>query len=207
MLEDAVALLLLATGLSVAVVGAVAPAAAQTPGDPDRGRSVFTAKRCAGCHAPGGERGVGPPLEALRRPQGVFELAGRLWNHAPAMFTLLVLEGIPWPPISAAEMADLMAYLRASGALDPPPDLFKGQVALLRKGCLKCHSLGGEGGRIGPELARRLAAYEAAAAWAAAMWTHTPRMAAKAMEVGVLYPRFSNDEMGNLVAYLRTATK
>ena len=38
------------------------------------------------------------------------------------------------------------------------------------------------------------------------MWRHTPGMAAKARELGILYPRFSDDEMRNLVAFLRTAT-
>jgi hypothetical protein len=37
------------------------------------------------------------------------------------------------------------------------------------------------------------------------MWRHTPRMAAKALERGVLYPRFSGDEMPNLLAFLRSA--
>jgi len=36
------------------------------------------------------------------------------------------------------------------------------------------------------------------------MWTHTPAMAAKAMEIGVMYPRFTEDEMLNLVAFLRS---
>jgi cytochrome c551/c552 len=99
-----------------------------------------------------------------------------------------------------------MAYLQAAPARDPPPDPLKGQVVLVRKGCLKCHSLRGEGGQIGPDLAARRADYASAAAWAATMWTHTPRMAAVAAERGVLYPRFSRDEMGNLLGFLRSAS-
>lgn len=199
----ALATLLLGAGLGIGGPGA--GLAAGLPGDPARGSVVFVRKQCAGCHLPRDQAGAGPPLEELRRPQGAFELAGRLWNHVPGMFAALRQEGVEWPRIGVDEMADLMAYLQADPSRDPEPDLFKGQVNLLRKGCLKCHALRREGGRIGPDLSTRRADYDSPAAWAAKMWTHTPRMAATAAERGVLYPRFSGDEMGNLVGFLRSA--
>jgi hypothetical protein len=76
-------------------------------------------------------------------------------------------------------------------------------VTLLRKGCLKCHSLQGEGARVAPDLSARRPAYDSGVAWAARMWTHTPTMAAKALELGILYPRFADDEVVHLVAFLR----
>jgi len=39
------------------------------------------------------------------------------------------------------------------------------------------------------------------------MWTHTPRMAEMASRRGVPYPRFSGDEMVNLVSLLRSAAR
>ena len=36
------------------------------------------------------------------------------------------------------------------------------------------------------------------------MWAHTPRMAAMASRQGVPYPRFTGDEMANLVGLLRS---
>jgi cytochrome c2 len=190
-----------ALGFALSLLGAP-PASAE---DPERGRGVFADKRCEHCHQARGQGGIGPPLEALRRPQGTFELAGRLWNHAPAMFTVLTQEGIAWPEISPTEMADLMAYLRADPSGDREPDLYRGQLTLLSKGCLKCHRLRREGGRVGPELAERRPAYESAVAWAAAMWRHTPRMAAKALEAGIVYPRFAGAEMRDLVGFLQSA--
>jgi cytochrome c2 len=170
-----------------------------------RGAEVFATKHCARCHLPSGQRGMGPAFERLRRPQGAYELAGRLWNHAPAMFTALALEGVEWPRISPGEMADLMAFLQAAPSRDPPPDLVKGRATLVSKGCLKCHRFKGEGGGIGPDLAERRQSYAPAATWAATMWGHTPRMAAVAIQQGVLYPRFSGDEMVNLLGFLRSA--
>lgn len=193
--------------LAALLLAAATPSATQAPGDGERGRAVFSAKQCVRCHAVGGQQLVGPPVEQLRRPQGAYELAGRLWNHAPAMFTTLRQEGYAWPEISAAEMADLMAYLRADPARDPAPDISRGQALMLRKGCLKCHSFRGEGGQVAVELSQPRAGYGSAVVWAAAIWSHAPRMSEEAKRMGVLYSRFSGEEMGNLVGFLRGAAK
>ncbi|OGB96180.1 MAG: hypothetical protein A2Z31_04485 [candidate division NC10 bacterium RBG_16_65_8] len=196
--------------LAAVLIGAGAWVLAGAPSraaaaDAESGAAVFAAKQCVRCHVPRSEQGPGPVLEEIRRPQGAMELAGRLWNHVPAMAGMLAQRGFQWPSISASEMADLMAYLQGDALRDARPDLYKGQVTLLRKNCLKCHSLRREGGRVEPDLAERRGDYESASAWAAAMWTHTPRMAAMASSVGVAYPRFTGDEMGNLVGFLREA--
>ena len=198
------AMLLIGAGAGAAWLDEPRPAVAGSA-DPEGGRAVFTRKQCARCHAPRGEAGPGPSLDELRRPQGAMELAGRLWNHVPAMSSALVQGGIEWPRIGLTEMADLMAFLQADPARDLAPDPAKGHVMLLKKQCLKCHSFRKEGGRIEPDLAIPRRDYGSAAAWAAAMWTHTPRMAEMATRQHVLFPRFSGDEMGNLLAFLRGA--
>jgi cytochrome c551/c552 len=192
----------------LAVFGVAAAAIALGPGfarpqETDRGRALFAAKGCDRCHVPGGGTGVGPSLEELRRPQGSLELAGRLWNHVPAMWATLRQQGARWPALSAADMRDLMAYLNAEPARDPAPDAGKGQVVLVRKGCLKCHSLRREGGGIRPDLSAWRADYDSPAAWASTMWTHTPRMFSETNRQNVPYPRFAPDEMVNLLGFLR----
>jgi cytochrome c551/c552 len=201
----AIAVLLLGAALVAGGSGTVVRA--EAAGDPARGRAVFAEEGCARCHFPPGQgRGMGPPIEEISRPQGALHLAGRLWNHAPAMFAALKQEGAKWPELTPERMADLMAYLQADPSRDAPPDPFQGQVMLLRKGCLKCHRLRGEGGSIALELTKYQGRYESAVVWATTIWNHSPRMAAHAAGTGVLYPRFTGDEMGNLVEFLRRAT-
>ncbi len=185
------------------LVAAVLPAAAELPGNPSRGEALFASKQCAHCHKPQGERALGPPIEELRQRQGVLGLIGRLWNHAPAMVGVLEYEGIRWPEINAAEMGDLMAYLRADFVLDQPADLFAGQVTLVKTGCLKCHRLRGEGGSVAIELTKYQGGYESPVVWAVSIWNHSPRMKEDAVRMGVFYPRFTGEEMANLYGYLR----
>jgi len=180
-------------------------AAGAASASPETGKRLFADKQCARCHVRRVEQGTGPVLEEIRRHQGAMELAGRLWNHVPGMLAALAQSRSEWPKISVAEMADLMAFLQADTARDPAPDLSRGYVTLIRKGCLKCHQFRREGGRIEPDLATPRADYASPAAWAATMWTHTPRMATMAERQGIPYPRFSGDEMGNLLAFLRSA--
>lgn len=198
----AVAAVLLGAGL----MGAGTGAAEEPGGDPGRGSTVFEGKRCSSCHLPHGRgQGMGPALEAIREPQGILRLAGRLWNHAPVMFATFEKEGLKWPEITQEQMADLMAYLQADASRDPAPDLFQGQVLLIRKGCLKCHRLRGEGGSVGIELTRYRRGYGTPVAWATTIWNHSPRMAGHMVRTGLLYPRFAGDEMGNLLGFLRSA--
>jgi cytochrome c551/c552 len=198
------ALLLAATLTAVALASAAR--AAEPPGDAGRGAAVFTAKGCGRCHLPSDRGpGMGPALGEVRRPQGTLELSGRLWNHAPAMFAAFEKQGLPWPEMTREEMADLAAYLQANPTRDPAPDLFRGRATLVRKGCLKCHRLQGEGGSAAIELAAYHGRYDSPMTWATAVWNHAPRMAAVAARLDVLYPRFSGDEMAHLFHFLQNA--
>jgi cytochrome c551/c552 len=199
------ALALILLGAALAAAGA--PAEAQAPGDAGRGRALFEQKQCGRCHQPRDPRGLGPALEEIRKPQGALELAGRIWNHAPVMFALLKQQGLEWPRIAPAEMADLMAYLQADAARDPAPDLYQGQVLLIRKGCLKCHRLRGEGGSVGIEFTQYHAGYQSPVSWATTIWNHSSRMAGHSARMGVLYPRFTADEMVNLFGFLKASAE
>src|SRR5438093_12396363 len=71
------------------------------------------------------------------------------------------------------------------------------------KGCVKCHSINGVGGKVGPDLARALkphSFYDVATA----MWNHLPRMAARMKQLGITRPELTAQEAGDLVGFLYT---
>jgi cytochrome c551/c552 len=179
---------------------------AESPlGDQEQGRRLFEAKGCIVCHAPAGKpKEIGPSLTTLQRQQGLLELAGRLWNHAPAMQQSLAERGKAWPTLTTEEMANLAAFLLAKPSADRPGSKEKGQVLLFKKGCLKCHTFFGEGAGVGPDLTR-FPHYDSPLEWATSIWDHAPKMRAKAEKLGTDYPRFEGDEMVDLVEFLKTS--
>jgi len=180
-------------------------AAEPLEGDRERGRLLFEEKGCIQCHSPPGKpKEVGPSLAALQRRQGLLQLAGRLWNHAPAMQEEFAKRGKTWPTLSTKEVADLAAFLLVRPGADPPGSEARGQVLLLKKGCLKCHAFFGEGAGVGPDLSRSTA-YDSPLDWATGVWDHAPKMRAKAEQLGTEYPRFEADEMVDLVAFLKAS--
>jgi cytochrome c551/c552 len=182
-------------------VGAAEPLA----GDPEQGRLLFEERGCIHCHSPPGKpKEIGPPLATLQRRQGLLQLAGRLWNHAPAMQEEFAKRGKTWPTLSTKEMADLAAFLLARPGADPPGSEARGQVLLLKKGCLKCHSFFGEGAGVGPDLIRSTV-YDSPLDWVTGVWDHAPKMRAKAERLGTEYPRFEADEMVDLVTFLKAS--
>jgi len=82
-----------------------------TAGDAGRGRTVFTAKGCAGCHA--GDAKAGPDLATVLETTDRAGLASAMWNHAPQMHHLMAERAPFWPKFEPGEMRDLVAYLRS----------------------------------------------------------------------------------------------
>jgi mono/diheme cytochrome c family protein len=71
------------------------------------------------------------------------------------------------------------------------------------KGCSKCHSLNGVGGKVGPDLAR-IGQNRSFNDLAAAMWNHLPQMATEAKKRDITVPSLSAPEAGDLIAFLFT---
>lgn len=127
-----------------------------------RGKRLFLG-HCAPCHGPSGDGGRGANLA---RPK-------LLRASDDAALFQVIKEGVPNTEMPGAfEMIDreiwqVAGYVRTLGrtaAENVPGDRVRGEQLFRNKGnCVRCHSVNGQGGRMGPELteigARRSATY------------------------------------------------
>lgn len=88
------------------------------------------------------------------------------------------------------------------GAYFIPGDPKTGMRIFVSKGCVRCHSVLGEGGHTAPDLAWAPAGHLSATELVAAMWNHAPSMWQKMRFERVAPPKFSDDEMTDLFAFL-----
>jgi cytochrome c len=132
------------------------------------------------------------------------QLAGTMWNHAPVMRKLAKEKGIVWKPFSGSEMRDLISYLYSISLLDQPGDPRRGERLFVERGCATCHRVRGKGGKIGPDL-EQWKQYGSPILWAELMWSHALGMEEKMREFGVRWPRFEENEMIDLIAYIQQA--
>lgn len=90
----------------------------------------------------------------------------------------------------------------AQSAYFVPGNPKAGMQAFLDKGCARCHSVLGEGGRTAPDLARAPAGHLSATEVVAAMWNHAPAMWQRMELERLATPKFAGEEMTNLFAFL-----
>ena len=180
-------------------------------GNVDSGKKLFIKKGCIRCHQIGGVGGVlGPSLDAVGQSGAPMTLAAAMWNHGPTMAEAMQARGIERPNLTASELRDLVAYLRAAAperAGAPvsilPGRVNEGRILFEKKQCIKCHSIQGKGGNIGPDLGRR-GLYRNLVEFATALWNKAPAML-RAMKLRKFtVPQLNGEEMADIVAYLRS---
>ena len=96
----------------------------------------------------------------------------------------------------------LLAQAANHEAYFVPGDPKAGMQSFLEKGCSRCHSVLGEGGRTAPDLARAPSGHLSAAEVVAAMWNHAPAMWQKMRAEHLALPKFNEGEMTNVFAFL-----
>jgi mono/diheme cytochrome c family protein len=178
----------------------------RSAGDPKRGKRLFREKGCSRCHAVLGEgAGIGPDLGSAELRGSVTQLAGRMWNHWPAMAEAMGALGMAPPTFKGEDVADVFAFLFISRYESRPGDLARGRTIYRQKGCVVCHGQEGQGGDIGPSL--RGSSGEAKEQITQRMWNHVPLMRDKMGVHQIPWPRFDAGELAALQALLADGWK
>lgn len=193
----------------IAYINAASPVLPQgplyvLPGRTVQGRVLFAQKRCIECHAVGGQGGrIAPDLAERGLHRSLSQFVAAMWNKAPAMTDAMKAHAVPVPQLKAEEMADIVAYLYAVGYFGQAGDPKKGAGVAVSKGCLGCHGLYGERGKVASDLARARG-LDSPAAVLGALWNHAfvkdPRQARERAP----WPELRAEEMADLVAYLQS---
>ena len=181
------------------------------PGDADAGRTLFTAKQCVTCHQVAGQGGtVGPRLDTFKAYGSPIAVAAAMWNHGPAMATVMEAKGVARPAFSGTELVDLIAYISRTSATPLTGPLYvlpgnpsDGMRLLIDKRCLECHSASGKG--EGPMNLADREAHKSVTEFAAAMWNKLPRMTAEMKIRSVAFRPLRPEEMADIVAFLYAA--
>lgn len=174
-------------------------------GDPHTGRHIFEKKGCNQCHTvnqPGADAAPDLGFQPSARST-LNQLVTEMWNHAPRMWAQMEAERIPYPSFSTKEMAHLFAYLYTARYMDEPGNVTHGMLLFSEKGCIRCHAVGGEGGKVGPDVTE-LSPVVTPLFWAETMWNHAPAMEAHMRRMNMAWPHFEDNEMNDLLAYFRS---
>jgi len=175
-------------------------------GDAERGRSSFRSLNCIACHSLNGVGGTSAP--DLWRDQGrsfsPYQMAGILWNHAPAMWEAMERQQVARPEVNEQQAADLFVYFFATRLFAAPGDAKQGRRVFLASRCGECHGIDSPL-RQG---IRPVAGWDSLwdpIALAQQMWNHSHDMAQELNRSKVAYPLLSAREMTDLLVWLRNA--
>jgi len=174
------------------------------PGRADEGGRLFVQKRCVECHSMGGQGDpIVPSLAERALHRSLTEFAAAMWNKAPAMYQAMAsrLEGSV-PQLRPDEMADIVAFLYAARYFKEAGDPHNGAIVATNKGCLNCHGLYGERGKVASDLSAA-PGLDTPAGVLSALWNHSFIADPRTERDRTPWPTFSGKDMADLVAYLR----
>src|SRR3990172_2964179 len=100
----------------------------------------------------------------------------------------------------------LMAMINTGSARDLnqagiPADALGGAEQFTQKGCDKCHSIEGQGGTFGPDLARSDLDKSLLDIFAM-MWNHSPQMSGIMTDLRLSRPTLTREDLAELTAYI-----
>lgn len=80
-------------------------------------------------------------------------------------------------------------------------DPASGRQIFVERGCVRCHSIWGNGGTLGPDFAV-VGTGRSLQQLAGVFWSHTPRMIETVRDRGVEWPAFSESELADIISYI-----
>ena len=153
----------------------------------DSGEKLFSSKGCTECHV--GKRA----LEVLLKNQTLTEIAVDMWNHQPSMKN-------PPPTFEPEEMRQIISYVWAKQYFRGTGSATRGKALFTTKSCAACHNGATSGA---PALGKGKDAY-GAINMVAALWDHGPQMLESMTARKIAWPRFTAQEMSDVIAYLNS---
>lgn len=134
--------------------------AADNPAAPElaRGQQVFESGGCRGCHKLNGIGGnIGPELDKV----GARRSPDWLKKHFLTPSAVTPNSAMPPQKLSEPDLEAIVLFMLSQTGETAPgyyasmkviPSAGQGQRLFLQKGCIGCHSVGGQGGKVGPAL-------------------------------------------------------
>jgi mono/diheme cytochrome c family protein len=151
------------------------------------GAQLFQSKGCAGCHT------GGMALENRLRNLTLTQIAVDMWNHQPRMKQ-------PSPTFSQEEMRQIIGYLWAQQYFRGDGNAAHGKRVFEEKSCGICHNDASSGA---PKLTKGAEPFSDIR-MVSVLWGHGPRMLELMNQKRIAWPRFTAQEMSDLIAYLNT---
>jgi mono/diheme cytochrome c family protein len=171
-------------------------------GDSARGERLFETQQCVRCHSINGRGGrIAPDLgRRIGRNLTPAQLAGTLWNHAPAMWSEMQRQGVEPPRMSTEDVADLYAFFYSARFFDQPGDAGRGKEAFRKYRCAECHGISQGEGDAPPVVAWR--SLGSPVGLAEAMWNHAKSMRSEFSRRGYRWPEISSQDLTDIYVYL-----
>jgi cytochrome c2/cytochrome c5 len=102
---------------------------------------------------------------------------------------------------TALWLAALVGGVRGADEPTPEGNPFRGREIFVQKGCIRCHSVWGHGGSLGPDIT----VVVTGKTWdelVGDFWNHTPRMIDEVSQRGYPWPSLDPREMADVLSYL-----
>ena len=114
-----------------------------------------------------------------------------------------MMRSVRWAVLIVTVLLAPLGKTWAQSAMSGGQDPLAGSRVFGSKGCVKCHSVNGVGGKVAPDLARTMRP-RSFVDLATAMWNHLPQMTERMKQLGIARPQLDAKEAGDLVGFLYT---